>query len=113
MLHQMKLRNTPFVKIKEGSKKVELRLYDEKRQLIKEGDVIEFTNVETEEKLSVNVVKLNIYNSFKELYENMNITLLGYSKEDSPCYTDMEEYYSKEEQQKYGVVGIEISVILK
>lgn len=113
MTHQMKLRNSPFEKIKNGSKKVELRLYDEKRKLIKEGNTIEFTNIETQEKLAVKVIKLNIFKSFKELYDNMLAEDLGYSKDEQASYTDMEEYYSKEEQEQFGVVGIEISIILK
>ena len=32
MLHTMKLKKEPFEKIKNGSKTIELRLYDEKRQ---------------------------------------------------------------------------------
>ena len=43
MLHQMKLKRSPFEKIKDGSKTIELRLYDEKRQKVKIGDFIEFT----------------------------------------------------------------------
>jgi len=33
MLHKMKLKQEPFDKIKKGTKTMELRLYDEKRQL--------------------------------------------------------------------------------
>ena len=41
MLHKMKLKLSPFEKIKDGSKTIELRLYDEKRQKVKIGDFIE------------------------------------------------------------------------
>ena len=40
----MRLKNGPFKAIKSGTKKVELRLNDEKRKLIKEHDIIEFEN---------------------------------------------------------------------
>ena len=40
MLHQMKLKLSPFQKIKNGSKTIELRLYDEKRQKVQVGDFI-------------------------------------------------------------------------
>lgn len=33
MKHQMKLNNEPFESIKNGTKTIELRLYDEKRRL--------------------------------------------------------------------------------
>lgn len=44
MIHKMKLHNKPFNLIKEGSKIIELRLYDEKRAKVKIDDIIEFTN---------------------------------------------------------------------
>ena len=34
MLHIMKLKQEPFKEIKNGSKKIELRLYDKKRQQV-------------------------------------------------------------------------------
>ena len=40
MLHKMKLNETPFEKMKSGTKTIEFRLYDEKRQKIKVGDQI-------------------------------------------------------------------------
>ena len=35
MKHEMKLNNGPFERIKNGTKTIELRLNDEKRQLLK------------------------------------------------------------------------------
>ena len=43
--HEMKLYPAPFDSIKSGRKTVEMRLNDEKRQLIKIGDRIRFVNV--------------------------------------------------------------------
>ena len=53
MKHEMKLNNEPFIKIKNGTKTVELRLNDEKRKLLNVGDVICFTNINTLENLEV------------------------------------------------------------
>lgn len=36
---------------------------------------------------------------------------IGYDKDDIANPEDMEKYYSKEEQNKYGVIGIEVRVI--
>ena len=44
MIYKMRLKNSPFKAIKSGTKKVELRLNDEKRKLINEHDIIEFEN---------------------------------------------------------------------
>ena len=35
MLHKMKLKESPFERIKDGTKTVEFRLFDEKRQQVK------------------------------------------------------------------------------
>lgn len=43
-LHETKQR--PFEKIKSGSKTIEMRLFDEKRQRISVGDFIEFSSAD-------------------------------------------------------------------
>ena len=110
MKHEMKLHNNPFNSIKSGTKTIEMRLYDEKRRLIKIGDIIEFTNRSTEEKISVEVIRLHIFNNFSELYKHFDKVLLGYNKNEEANPNDMIKYYSKEEQEKYGAVGIEIKL---
>lgn len=42
MRHTMKLKEDPFERMKNGTKTIEFRLYDEKRRKIKVGDEIEF-----------------------------------------------------------------------
>ena len=108
MKHNMNLNNRPFKSIKEGTKTIELRLNDEKRSLLKVGDEIEFTNRDTNEKLSVYIIRLHKYPSFKELYKHFNKIEMGYAEDEPSESKDMEAYYSKEEQDKYGVLGIEI-----
>lgn len=110
MKHEMKLNNEPFHKIKNGTKTIELRLNDEKRQLLKMNDTIEFTNRSTNETLLVHIEGLYHYDSFEELFENFDNISLGYEVDEEKNPKDMEQYYSKEEQSKYGVVGIKIAV---
>ena len=111
MIHELRLHNEPFELIKSGTKTIEMRLYDEKRKLIKENDIIEFTNRLTGEKIKTKVLKLHIFTSFKELYNNFDNENLGYKVNEKKDSKDMEKYYSKEEECKYGVVGIEIKLI--
>jgi ASC-1-like (ASCH) protein len=108
MKHEMKLDSKYFDKIKDGTKTIELRLYDEKRSKIKENDIIEFTNRDTNKKLCVQVLKLYRFKNFKELYECFNKTSIGYNEDEIANPEDMNQFYSKEEQDKYGVVAIEI-----
>lgn len=111
MKHEMKLHNQPFEKIKNGTKTIELRLNDEKRQLLKIKDIIEFTNRQTLEKILVEIEELHKYPSFEELYKHFDKISMGYNENESANPKDMEEYYSKEEQEKYGVLGIEIKKV--
>lgn len=107
-IHYMNLNEEPFNKIKNGKKCIELRLNDEKRKKIKVGDTIIFTNRSTNEILKKEVSKLHYYHDFKELYQNLNPEEMGYSKGEKANHNDMEQYYSKEDIQKYGAVGIEL-----
>lgn len=114
MVHNMKLQAKPFRKIKDGSKTIELRLLDEKRKLLKIGDIIEFLNLENKtEKIRVEILALHKFESFKHLYNVLPLEKCGYDSEElcSADSKDMELYYSVEEQQKHGVLGIEIKLL--
>ena len=109
-VHNMKLHPSPFEKIKSGEKTIELRLFDEKRRKIKIGDEIVFTDTETSETVTKKVAELHIFGSFDELYGALPLLKCGYTAEDicDAKPSDMEQYYSAEQQKKYGVVGIDL-----
>ncbi|MEE0699936.1 MAG: ASCH domain-containing protein [Bacilli bacterium] len=109
--HNMNLNGGPFTRIKNGTKAIEIRLNDEKRQLLKVKDLIKFTNKITLEVITVEVIGLYKYSNFEELYKHSDKIAMGYDKDDIANPKDMEKYYSKEKQEKYGVIGIEIRVI--
>lgn len=111
-IHKMNLANKPFQKIIEGKKTVELRLYDEKRKRIKLGDIIEFTNIEnTNEKITVKVIGLDIYPNFEELYKHIPACDIGYNSDEEANYKDMEIFYTQEEQDFYSVIAIKFYTI--
>ena len=114
MIHKVKLNPAPFEMMKSGQKTIELRLYDEKRQLIGVGDEIVFTNTVTGETLQTKVLKLHRFDSFADLYKSLPLLKCGYTSENvgSATPADMEQYYSVDEQNKCGVIGIEIKVLL-
>lgn len=111
MMHKMRLHNGPFELIANGTKTIELRLNDEKRKTIKVGDIIEFENRITHDRIEVSVVSLNVYESFEELYKHYDKVSMGYGLNEDAKASDMELYYSKEEQAKYGVLAIEIKLL--
>ena len=105
MEYKMKLLERPFNEIKDGTKKVEFRLYDDKRKQIKINDIIEFSKLpELKEKIKVEVQDLYQYPTFKELLES-----LGYADEElENKLKGMYSIYTKEQEEKYGVLGIKI-----
>ncbi len=111
MKHEMKLQNLPFVQIKNGTKKYELRLNDEKRQKLKVGDYIEFTNIKTSERILTKIKDIKHFENFEKLYKEFNKIDLGYLPNEVALSSDMELYYNKKEQEKYGTLAIEIELI--
>lgn len=111
MIHEMNLHDAPYKLIKEKTKTVEMRLNDERRKDLKIGDIIIFTNRDTKEKLKTKVLKLDYYDSFKELYKHFDNIEIGYKKDDIPNPSDMDVYYTKEQQEKYGVIAIRIELL--
>ncbi len=113
MTHTMQLQPSPFEMIRNGTKTIELRLFDEKRKKIRIGDTISFTNTVSKEILTVKVLELYVFDSFETLYSRLPLLECGYTKEDVDTASpdDMNVYYPKEMQQQYGVVGIRIALL--
>lgn len=108
--HVMRLRAQPFNAIKSGEKDLELRLNDEKRQRVHVGDVIEFIQTDTQEKLMAEVVGKYPFETFSGLYAAFDKKRLGYQEHEIADPKDMEAYYSPEEISQNGVVAIELKL---
>lgn len=109
MLHKMKLNENPFERIKNGTKTIEFRLYDEKRKQVKIGDTIEFSKMpDLQEKLLVDVEELYRETSFeklfKKIYPNMD------NEEIAEKVKCIHGIYSPEKEQQYGILGIKIKI---
>lgn len=113
MEHILKLQPRYFDYINEGTKRVELRLYDEKRQQINIGDTIIFQKEpELETTMKVKVIGLLRYNSFEELFNDFCIEIMAdKSMTKQELLNVLEEFYTPEKQKQYGVVGIRIEKI--
>ena len=108
MTHLMKLWHDSFVKISEGTKTVEMRLFDGKRSALSVGDTIIFEDTSDGSRLECIVLALHRYPSFTELYARHDKTSIGYGVNEIADPADMLKYYSDEDIRKYGGVGIEI-----
>lgn len=79
MTHYMNLCSEPFNSIKDKEKIYELRLLDSKRQKVKVGDIITFTNLDNKETLSVKVVglhKLVLLKNYIITYHLINVAIM-------------------------------------
>ena len=111
MKHEMGLQLKYFDYMKNGTKRIELRLFDEKRQKINIGDTIEFTDPDGE-KLLVKVVGLLRYGSFEELFRDFDISMLAdASMTKHELLEVLNGFYPLEKQHEMGVVGIRVEVL--
>ena len=113
MEHEMKLQPEYYNFILNGTKRIEIRLFDEKRQQIKIGDTIKILKEpELNESFNVKVIGLLRYNTFEDMFKDFDISVLSDSsmtKEE--LIAVLEQFYTKEKQKQYGVLGIRIEVI--
>ena len=108
MIHKMKLNQDPFERMKNGTKTIEFRLFDEKRQQIKVGDQIEFSKLpDLQEKLLVDVVELYREDTFEKLFRELFTDEEEIARKTKAMY----EIYSSEKEQQYGVLGIKVIVL--
>lgn len=113
MIHEMKLQPQYFNFILNGTKRIEIRLNDEKRQNIKLGDKIKFLKEpDLNESFEAKVIGLLRYNSFEEMFKDYDISILSdKSMTKEELISVLEQFYTKEKQEKYGVLGIRIDLI--
>ena len=111
MEHEMKLNEKAFTSVISGLQKYETRLLDEKRRRISVGDIIIFKNSSNQtEVIKARVVRLLLQPTFVELF-NMHEPLRFGKKSVESLMKQVYQFYSKENEAKYGVVGIQIEMI--
>ena len=111
--YNVKLMTKYFDYIKKGSKRIELRLNDEKRKGLKIGDEIVFEELnENPRYLKAKEVALYYENHFDKIIDKFNIELFAdknTTKEE--LISILNENYPIEEQNKYGVIGIRLELL--
>ena len=112
MKYIMKLNPKYFEYIKTGTKRIEIRLNDEKRKNIKIGDEIIFQKEpELKKEIDTEVVDLIVKKNFKELIEILKVSEYSDENESEETFLeDLYKFYTKEQEEKYGVVGIKIKL---
>lgn len=112
MIHEMKLYEENFQSLKNGNKKREYRLYDEKRKLIKIGDTIKFLKLPNlDESYITLVTNIEVFTNWYDCYKK-------YFNEDfKDTYPNIEAvvedtyngYYTEEETNKHGCCCITLT----
>ncbi len=107
---EMRLADWPFEQMKRGEKTVEVRLYDEKRRKLREGDLIYFYRADRSECLSARVKALHIAPTFGALFALPNmLSKAGFSDmPPSDAVKCMYKYYTEAQEMQWGVLGIEL-----
>ena len=88
MVHEMKLNDKAFNNIKNGIKKFELRLYDDRRKNISLGDTIIFHNL-----------------------NNIDYRLCGTANSLEDKLERVHTFYTIEQEKKYGILAIKIQLL--
>ena len=111
--HEIILQPEYYNFILNGTKRIVIGLFDEKRRCIKIGDTIKFLKkTGLNESFDAKVIGLLRYNNFEEMFNDFDISILSDSSMTKEEFIEvLEQCYTKEKQEQYGVLGIRIKLI--
>ncbi|WP_261809358.1 ASCH domain-containing protein [Levilactobacillus humaensis] len=107
---QMKLAADQFDLMAAGTKTIEIRLHDPKRQAIRVGDVIRFVNLaDARRVLEKQVRGYRLFPTFAALYQAYSPVSVGSQPMDSVDQMVQATYtiYTPEQERRWGVMAIE------
>lgn len=110
-IHTMNVVTLAFDKIADGSKTIELRLFDAKRRTIKVNDKVKFVCKERQATIVATVKAMYVFDNFESLYQALPLDKCGYSEDElaTASAKDMLQYYTQNDIDYYGVVGIQLA----
>ena len=111
-MHTSRLQEKYYNLLKSGVKTIEIRINDEKRRTFREKNLIKFSNRSNpEDTFTAEIIKLHFAKDFEELCKTISPQQVGFDTTEELIEV-LEEFYSLEEQKLFGVVGIEMKVVL-
>lgn len=111
-IHVMHLQSLRFEQITNGTKTIEVRIYDKKRQKLKVGDSIQFINNKISNKtITKTIMDIIRFPTLNELFQKVSLTKAGYPPGTSSeaATLDTQQYYDLAEETQFGVVAIFLS----
>jgi ASC-1-like (ASCH) protein/8-oxo-dGTP pyrophosphatase MutT (NUDIX family) len=107
----MSLRPEYYEMVRSGEKDIELRLYDEKRRRMRNGDMLLIYNAQNRnDYIRAKIIRMHIAKSFADLATKISMPRTGFASLGA-LMTVISKFYDPETESKYGIVGIELEVI--
>lgn len=107
----MRLTSIPFYNIKNGNKTIEIRLFDEKRKNLRIGDNLIFNLKDSNENIKTKIINLKQFENFEKVYLYYPVNKYEKNHKNIKSAVDsMYKYYSKEDEEKFGVIVIEFKI---
>lgn len=110
MKYSLVVHEFSFNKIKNGSRKIGVHLFDKKAQQVKLRDVLEMQNAATKEKLACEVTGMAIFDNFDDLVDAVTPQALGYHDKEEVMLR-LNRIYPKQAQEGLNAVGFFIKVL--
>ena len=105
MQYKIDLSEFSFNKIKAG-RRVDMRLFDKKRQSLKIGDVIEYENLNNpRERIVCLVLGTAVFENFSNMVDCLTPQMLGYTNKEEVILR-LNRVYSVEQQKDFNVMAI-------
>ncbi len=104
MKYALPVHEFSFNKIKNGTRKVGVHLFDKKSQQIKLHDILEMNNTSNNEKLECEVLGIAIFDNFNDLVDALSPQALGYNNK-KEVLLRLNRIFSLDAQKACNVVG--------
>ena len=103
----MHLESEIYNLVNNNIKDIEIRINDEKRRKLKIGDIITIINRGNNDTFKVKITNLEYFSSFNDCINNYDLKRLYNDKiTKEELLNLLYKFYTKEEENKYGVVAI-------
>ena len=104
MKYTLPVHEFSYNKIKNGSRKVGVHIFDKNAQQIKIHDILELCNTSTKEKLSCEVLGIAVFDNFNDLIDALTPQALGYNNK-KEVMLRLERIYPLKVQKACNCVG--------
>lgn len=110
MKYSIDVHEFSFNKIKNGTRKVGVHLFDENAQQIKLHDILNMRNISNGERLECTIKGIALFDNFDDLIDCIGAAPLGYDNK-KELMLRLERMYPQKEQNKYSAVAFFLELV--